>query len=252
MTRGLYIAGTGMMLQRRRMETITNNIANSDTTGYKKEHFLSHSFDEVLLSRMNDHNQYWPYRDVGPLNLGTQVDHLFIDFAQGNLEGTERPTDFALIGENNFFIVQTADGERYTRSGHFYIDTEGYLIDGDNNRLLGTNGAIYVGGLDFYVNTSGQVYTEDGYVNTIRVASFEDPTTLRRQGGNLYFATVAPQGETAPYAIAQGFLESSNVDIGREMVDMLAMYRTYETNQRMLTMIDETTARAVNDIGRLR
>jgi len=251
MVRGLYIAGTGMLLQRRRMETITNNIANADTTAYKKEHFVSHSFDEVLTRRINDHNRFWPDSRVGPLNLGTQVDHLTIDFQMGNLEGTERPTDFALIGDG-FFVVQTPQGERYTKTGHFYFDNEGYLIDGDGNYLLGANGPIYVGGFDFRVDTFGNVWTENGLSDTIRVVSFEDNTTLRRQGDNLYFATEAPMAAPNEYRIAQGFLESSNVDIGREMVDMLTMYRTYETNQRMITMIDETLGRAVNEIGRLR
>jgi len=233
------------------METITNNIANADTTAYKKEHFISHSFDEVLVRRINDHNRFWPDRRVGPLNLGTQVDHLTIDFQMGSLEGTERPTDFALVGDG-FFVVQTPQGERYTKTGHFYLDNEGYLIDGDGHYLLGANGPIYVGGLDFRVDTFGNVFTENGFSDSIRVVSFEDNTTLRRQGDNLYFATEDPMAAPNDYRIAQGFLESSNVDIGREMVDMLTMYRTYETNQRMITMIDETVGRAVNEIGRLR
>ena len=251
MVRGLYIAGTGMLLQRRRMETITNNIVNAETTGYKKEYNIAHSFDEVLLRRINDNHPQIPGRGVGPLNLGTQVDHLYIDFTQGALETTDRPTDFALIGDG-FFVVQTADGERYTKTGHFYINDGGFLTDGDGNLLLGENGPINVGGLNFYVDSAGNVFTPEGYVDTIRVVSFEDNSTLRRQGNNLYFATEPPLAQANPYTIAQGFLEMSNVDIGREMVDMLAMYRTYETNQRMITMIDETVGRAVNDIGRLR
>ena len=262
MVRGLYIAGTGMLLQRRRMETITNNIVNAETTGYKKEYNVSHSFDEVLTRRVNDTRSRGAQlrndvpetvlgRLVGPLNLGTQVDQLYIDFGMGAMEGTERPTDFTLIGDA-FFVVQTADGERYTKTGHFYLDTEGYLIDGEGNYLLGENGPIYVGGLNFAVDSGGNVYTEAGFVDTIRVVSFEDNNTLRRQGSNLFFATEPPLAVPHEYQIAQGFLEMSNVDIGREMVDMLAMYRAYETNQRMITMIDETLGRAVSEIGRLR
>ena len=252
MVRGLYIAGTGMLLQRRRMETITNNIVNAETTGYKKEFNVAHSFDEVLTRRVNDSSPRAVLgRMVGPLNLGTQVDQLFINFEMGALEGTERATDLALIGDG-FFVVQTADGERYTKTGHFYLNNEGFLIDGEGNFVLGENGPINVGGLDFRVDSGGNVFTADGFVDTIRVVSFEDNNTLRRQGSNLFFATEPPMAAPNPYQIAQGFLEMSNVDIGREMVDMLAMFRAYETNQRMITMIDETVGRAVNDIGRLR
>ena len=251
MVRGLYIAGTGMMLQRRKMETITNNIANADTTGYKKEHLVSHTFDEVMTRRINDNHILSQRPLVGPLTLGTQVDQLYINFAEGNLEGTERPTDMALIGDV-FFVVQTDDGERYTRTGAFYINEQGYLIDGEGHELLGNNGPIYVGGLNFRVDESGGVWVDHAYVDTIRVVSFEDNGQLRRQGSNLYFSLQPPQAAPNNYRIMQGFLEASNVDIGREMVDMLSMFRTYETNQRMITMIDETVGKAVNEIGRLR
>jgi len=251
MVRGLYIAGTGMMLQRRMMETITNNVANADTTGYKKEHLVSHTFDEVLIRRINDTHVLGQTRIVGPLNLGTQIDQLYINFTDGDLEGTERSTDLALMG-NAFFVVQTQAGERYTQAGAFYIDQLGYLVDGEGNYLLGENGPIYVGGPNFTVDEAGGVRRDGEFVDRIRVASFEDNNSLRKQGSNLYFALEAPQAETQPYSIHQGFLETSNVEIGREMVDMLSVFRTYETNQRMVTMIDETIGKAANEIGRLR
>jgi len=258
MVRATYIAGTGMLLQRRKMETITHNIANADTTGYKKEHLVSHTFDEVLIRRLNDTHVlsqnprlFAQLPTVGPLNLGTQVDQLYIDFTEGNLEGTERSTDLALIGDA-FFVVQTAAGERYTKTGAFYVDELGYLTDGEGNFLLGENGPIYVGGLNFSVDQFGGVRVDNEFTDTIRVASFEDNASLRKQGSNLYYALEEPQEEANPYRILQGFLEASNVDIGREMVDMLSVFRTYETNQRMLTMIDETVGKAVNEIGRLR
>jgi flagellar basal-body rod protein FlgG len=252
MVRGLYTAGTGMLLQRRRMETITNNIVNAETTAYKKEFNVAHTFDEVLTRRINDtHNRLIQGRWVGPLNLGTQIDQLYIDFTQGSLEETERNTDLALIGDA-FFVVQTDAGERYTKNGAFYINDGGFLVDGEGNELLGANGPIYVGGLNFTVDNLGNVFTDAGYVDTIRIVSFEDNESLRRQGSNLYFSLEPPLAVPNAYTIAQGFLEASNVDIGREMVDMLAMYRTYEINQRMITMIDETVGRAVTEIGRLR
>jgi len=253
MVRGQYIAGTGMLLQRRLMENITNNISNADTTGYKKEHLVSHSFDEVLIKRINDPNVLAQTPRVGPLNMGTQIDQLYVDFNEGNLEVTERSTDLALVGDA-FFVVGTPGGERYTRSGAFYIDAAGYLADGEGNYLLGENGQIYVGGMNFTVDTLGGVRTSGAgeYADRIRVVSFADNGELRKQGSNLYFSLQAPQAEPNQFKIAQGFLEGSNVDIGREMVDMLTVFRTYETNQRMLTIIDETVGKAVNEIGRLR
>ena len=251
MVRGMYIAGTGMLLQRRLMENITNNITNADTTGYKKEHLVSHMFDDVMIERIKDTNVVGWTRYVGPLNWGTQIDQLYIDFQPGSLEGTERSTDMALIG-NVFFVMQTDAGERYTRNGAFYIDDQGYLVDGEGNCLLGENGPIYVGGLNFTVDGLGGVWLDGEFTDNIRVVSFADNESLRKQGSNLYFALEDPEAEPQPYGIRQGFLETSNTDIAREMVDMLTVFRTYETNQRMLTMIDETVGKAVNEIGRLR
>ena len=251
MVRGLYIAGTGMMLQRRHMDVITNNIANADTTGFKKEYLVSHSFEDVMIRRINDARVLGQTRIVGPMNLGTQVDQLYVNYEGGSLDGTERNTDLALIGDA-FFVMQTPEGERYTKTGAFYIDQLGYLVDGEGNFLLGENGPIYVGGMDFTVDVTGAVRVGDELTDTIRIVSFADNDTLRKQGSNLYFSIEAPQPAANPYSIAQGFLEMSNVDIGREMVDMLSIFRTYETNQRMLTMIDETLGKAVTEIGRLR
>jgi len=245
------------------MENITNNIANADTTGYKKEHLVSHSFDEEMLIRINDPQVVgqtrtaglatgaWRPPNVGPLNFGTQIDQLYIDYTQGGLEGTERSTDLALLGDA-FFVVSTQDGDRYTRSGAFYIDEQGYLTDGEGHFLLGENGPINVGGLNFTVNVNGEVFVDDALTDNIRIVSFEDNGALRKQGSNLYLSLEEPEAETKAYTIRQGFLETSNVDISREMVDMLTVFRTYETNQRMLSMIDETVGKAVNEIGRLR
>jgi len=239
------------------METITHNISNADTTGFKKEHLVSHTFDEVLIRRINDPHVLSQTRTitnmpiVGPLALGTQIDQLYVNFDEGALEGTERRTDLALVGDV-FFVMQTPAGERYTRTGAFYVDEMGYLTDGEGHFLLGENGPVYVGGLNFVVDDIGGVYVDGELTNQIRVVSFADNGELRKQGSNLYYSLEAPLAEPGRYRIIQGFLETSNVDIGREMVDMLTVFRAYETNQRMLTMIDETVGKAVNEIGRLR
>jgi flagellar basal-body rod protein FlgG len=115
---------------------------------------------------------------------------------------------------------------------------------------LGAAGRIYAGG-SFIVDAAGNVYADGQYSDTVRVVSFEDDNTLRKQGSSVYYSTAEPVA-AGPYEIKQGFLENSNVDIGREMVDMITVYRVYETNQRMLTMIDEIVGKAVNEIGGLR
>jgi len=256
MVRGLYTAGSGMMLQRRHMDIITNNIANAETTGFRRQQLVSHSFDEVLARRINDpHTRGIPsFRGapvVGPMTLGTQVDQLFTNFSEGRLEGTDISTDLAIAGDA-FFVVQTLEGERFTRNGSFQLDDLGYLVDANGNFLLGEGGPIMVGYLDFNVDTDGVVRVGGEVIDRIRRVSFADNDNLRQMGYNLFFSLEPPVAEENPNQIIQGFLESSNVDIGREMVNMLTTFRVYETNQRMITMIDDTVGLAVNEIGRLR
>lgn len=252
MIRGQYIAATGMMLQRKKMEVITNNITNVETTGYKKNNLISTSFEDVLINRIHDHNIVSRSGNlgVGPLNFGTHVDYIDTDFVQGNLEDTGISTDFALIG-NAYFVVETPAGERYTRAGAFTVNAEGFLTDPEGNYVQGENGAILVESTDFVVDEEGNIMAGDTYLDRLRLVTFADNASLRKQGSNLYTSEEAPQ-EATNYAIRQNALESSNVEVAREMVDMMTTYRAYETNQRMLTMIDETIGKAVNDIARLR
>ena len=251
MTRGLYISGTGMLLQRRLMENVTNNITNVDTAGYKKDHLVSHSFDDVLVRRWNDTNIVGFRKYVGPFGWGTQVDQKYTDFSEGSFEQTDLMTDIALPGDV-FFTVETQDGERFLKAGHFVVNPEGYLTDPEGHFVLGTDGRINVRDDKFTVTVDGGVYVDGRQVSTLRLASFEDIGNLRKQGSNLYYLVDGEAIEPEEYSVLQGFLENSNVDTGREMVDMMTIYRAYEANQRIITMIDEINGKAVNEIGRLR
>ena len=250
MIRGLYVAGTGMMVQRRLMETVTNNITNVETTGYKKNYLITHSFDEVMLERIQDAQFVGMKPQVGNMTFGALVDQIYQDFSQGSFETTGRPTDLGLAGDG-FFVVSTPEGERYTRAGAFAVSVDGYLCDPNGNYLLGRNGRINVGNNDFGVDELGNVVADERYIDTIRTVSFADNNTLRSMGDNL-FSSTAGAVESSDARIKQGFIENSNVAVSREMVDMITVFRAYETNQKILTMIDETLGRAVNEIGALR
>jgi len=250
MIRGLYVAGTGMMVQRRLMETVTNNITNVETTGYKKNYLITHSFDEVMLERIQDAEFVGLKPQVGNMTFGALVDQIYQDFSQGGFETTGRSTDMALAGDG-FFVVSTPEGERYTRSGAFALTVDGYICDPNGNYLLGQNGRINVGNNNFGVSENGTVMADGRYIDTIRTVSFADNNSLRSQGSNIYSSTAgAIEGSNA--VIKQGFVENSNVAVSREMVDMITVFRAYETNQKILTMIDETLGKAVNEIGALR
>ncbi len=251
MLRSLYIAATGLMTQRSKMDVITNNITNADTTGYKTDRMISRSFEDMLLERMNDPAIINSRPDVGPLNTGTHIDEITIDFSSGSLEETGETTDLAIQGDG-FFCVQASQGVRYTRSGNFYVNADGNLVTQEGYYVLGQDGGqIHVGTSDFTVNEDGSVWTDEGQVGSLRIVQFQDTAGLRKTGDNLYvsYNNEQPTLVEAP-VVKQGYLESSNVDIATEMVEMLTTSRAYESNQKIITMVDDTLDQAVNELAR--
>lgn len=240
-----------MTVQRDKMEVLTNNIVNAETTGYKRDSLVTSSFTEVMLQRINDPNvSILGSSDVGPYSFGTHVDEMVTDFGAGSLEPTDKSTDLALVGEG-FFTIETENGDRYTRSGNFTVDRDGYLVTEDGNYVLGQNGRMYVGFSDFTVSGDGTVTRASGRTEKLRLVTFDDTGVLRKQGNNLYYAY---GGETPAEAqgvtVRQGFQESSNVDISQEMVDMITLYRKYEASQKIVTITDDSLGLAVN-LGKL-
>lgn len=251
MIRSFYIAGTGMLTQRSKMDVVINNIANSDTTGYKKDQVITRSFADMLLDRLNDPSILTQTR-VGGQNTGIYVDELSIDFSPGPIQTTEQQTDLAISGDG-FFCVRTPQGVRYTRSGNFQVDLNGNLLTQEGYNVLGqNNGApINVGTGEFKVTQDGGVYVNGQAAGRLQIVQFADNTVLRKAGDNLYYPYNGAQPAVMQNpTVGQGMLEGSNLDVGREMAEMLMTNRAYESNQRILQMADDSLSKTVNDIGR--
>lgn len=251
MLRSLYIAGTGMLVQRKKMDVLTNNIANVETVGYKEDKLLSRSFKDLLIERTNDPNVLSIYNDVGPLNTGIHVDEVVVSFKQGGMEDSERMTDMAIEGPG-FFTITTPGGDRYTRNGEFGIDGQGYLVTSDGYYVKGNAGRINVGFNGFNVDSAGNVLVNGALAGQLQISTFNDPSGLRKVGDNLYANYTNQQVlRNGLSTVKQGALETSNVDITRQMVDMMEISRTYELNQRMVKMIDESLGKTVNEVGKV-
>ena len=244
MLRSLYIASTGMLAQRQKMDIVTNNIINIDTTGYKKDTLITRSFQDLMIERMG--GSY-----IGPQNTGIHVDDVVTSFEQGDLEQTGRLSDMALEGEG-FFVVNTADGPQYTRDGACAVSPDGYLVNADGNYVQGNNGRIYVGKGNFTINEQGNVIVNNATVDKLRVVPFGDLTGLEKVGSNMFAAGTAGAPQTATECkVKQGYLEGSNVDMSEEMVTMVEINRAYQVNQRVLTMLDQSLGKTVNEVGKL-
>ncbi|NLK21809.1 MAG: flagellar basal-body rod protein FlgF [Epulopiscium sp.] len=252
MIKGLYTSAIGMTTQFKKMDVISNNLANVDTTGFKKDVVVSHSFPEKLAKRINDRkNGFSNNNNIGRMSLGVYVGEVHTNYMQGSLNQTHNPFNIAIQGKG-FFAIQTADGsEKYTRDGSFILAPDGRLMTKEGNLVLGENGVISLEQGDMRIDNDGNIFLDDEWVDKLRVVDFENPETLKKVGDNLLERTGNTQGKTFEGSLIQGFLETSNVNIVKEMVDMITASRTYEANQKAILAHDETLGRAVNEVGKL-
>ncbi|MBS4032723.1 MAG: flagellar basal-body rod protein FlgF [Clostridiales bacterium] len=251
MIRGLYTAASGMMVEAARQEQITNNLANSETTGFKKDLALQRARPEYQVIRIGN-GPGMPHNPViGSLGVGALLDRIHTSYEQGNLLQTDRNLDLAVAG-NGFFAVDTPQGIRYTRNGSFSLDADRFLVTDQGYRVLGQNGPLQLGEGDVRIDAGGAVFLGETFQDSLRLVNFTDNSQLRKAGDAL-FAT-GENAEEAPFngQVRSGFLESSNVEVLQEMIRMMAAMRAYETNQRAIQAQDDILGKAVNEIGTLR
>ena len=255
MIKGLYTSALGMMTMMRKMDITADNIANANTTGFKKDRVATHSFTEELLKRLDDPGDQ-PYHDVpmGHISQGLFVDDIYTDFSSGGMRQTSAPLDLAISGDG-FFCVSHADktgqsGELYTRDGSFTLGSGGLLLTKSGDPVLGTNGMITVPPGNITVMEDGRIFADDAYVDKLKLTGFSDTHELRKQENNLYSATNRALQVDFKGSVQAGFLESSNVNAITEMTEMINISRAYESNQRMIAIHDTILNRVANDIGR--
>lgn len=235
-------------------EVVGDNIANIRTNGYKERLTSNLSFPALLLDRMAG-NQVMGGNLVtearmGEMGVGVGVDRSFVSTVQGPLQYTEIKTDLALDSDLGYFVVQTPEGERYTRNGRFQLDANGMLQTPEGYALLNED-RVPLGPLspEFEVEADGTV-TDNGQ-NRGRLLVVDIPgDALVREGQSLYSASQPVQG-SADYRIKQYYLEASNVDIAGQMTKMIAIMRAYEANQRVIQTQDDTLNKAVNEVGKI-
>jgi flagellar basal-body rod protein FlgF len=217
----LFIALSRQLATTRQMDLIANNLANADTAGFKGEQMM---FSEYLS------------RATGGEPLSFVQDRaLARDLRDGKLERTGAPLDLAIRGKG-WFVVDTKNGERYTRDGNFKIDGEGRLVTGAGDPVLGSNGTPVVFGRDdkdITIHEDGTVRAEGTARGKIRVVSFANEHALRNDGGNLFRGAGAAQDVDAP-RIAQGMIETSNVQPVVQMTEMIKALRTFQGTQQMI------------------
>ncbi|MDF2588808.1 MAG: hypothetical protein K0S41_2649 [Anaerocolumna sp.] len=258
MVRGLYTAWTGMSNEQKRLDIISNNLANAATVGYKKDNVTSQSFDNLLTLKIKDVSENFVDRPIGTMSLGVKLGEVYTDYNQGSLRETGNKYDLAIDGKG-FFNVSVTDKEgneviKYTRDGSFQLAQDGTLVDSEGNALLGESGKIVIpvdAASNVVVDIDGSVYANGTLVDKVKITDFVDYNYLEKQGDTMYLALEGAETTGSNATIMQGFTEQSNVNVVAEMVDMIAITRAYEANQKVIQTIDGTIDLAANSVGKV-
>lgn len=257
MVRGLYTAYTGMINQQKRLDTVTNNLANASTTGFKREGLTSKSFDQMLTVKLNDLSVPYLNEGIGKMSLGVKIGENYTDYSQGSLKETGNTYDLALAG-NGFFTISYTDkkgntSEKYTRDGEFTMDSEGYLrtLEGDYVQGEGGDIMIPVETSEVSIRDNGDIYADGEYVDSLRIVDFEDYNNIEKFGENLYNVVDGATETESTAAVKQGYLEMSNINVVKEMVEMITISRAYESNQKLIQTEDDMLDKSVNQVGKV-
>lgn len=227
---------------RQRMDTTANNLANMTTAGFKAERLVTRELSERPAAA-HDTPQEIAFVDAWMLQR---------DFSTGPLEQTGNPLDMAIEGEG-FFVVQTADGEAYTRDGRFAMDTQGRVITRSGDIVLGEGGPITIdpNGGPISISREGSITQNEALVGTFRAVAFDTPAALEKIGENLWRATDEAPRPPENSRIAAGFVEGSNVNPVAELTQMIEISRAYQAVSKMISQSDELRGASIEKLARI-
>ena len=255
----MYSAVFGALSQEIRLNNIANNLANVNTTGYKKDElafkdtFIYFAHDRIMEPILNIREKKLfpePLLITKPrLALAKTI------YEQGSLKDTGSPLDLAIVGDG-FFKIRTENGDFFSRNGHFNMTPEGILVTPQGYPVLGEGGEIALPpNTRVEINGQGQIYANGEVIDQIQISTVDDLLQLEKLGSNLYrlregsTAAEIPAGEAV---VNQGYLEASNVNVVEEMVNMIETQRSFEAYQKIIQTTQQTDEQAINKIGSAR
>ncbi len=263
MIRALWTSASGMAAQQTNLDVVSHNIANVNTVGFKQSRA---NFEDLIYQNIKDPGVVSADGNTVPtgiqVGLGVKVSDVAKMFSQGSLKKTDRELDVAIEGRGFFKIELPSGAEAYTKAGNFQIDPEGYIVNSEGYKLVPNiqiNAPETLISLSISPNGKVNAVRNEGGTQTveelgnIKLYRFINPAGLKALGQNLFVATDA-SGEAVEGdpntdgfgKLSQGFLESSNVNIVEEMVNMIVAQRAYEMNSKGITTADEMLRTVAN------
>jgi flagellar basal-body rod protein FlgG len=251
MKNGLYVATSGLLMQDARVVAISNNLANANTVGFKRDLTVFSEYKNIDRRIPQNWIQKTSYNKA--INAAVKLDENTNNQSVGPLKSTGNTFDLALEGENSFFAIDTPWGLRFTRNGEFTLNDMGELVNQDGFNVLDANGAnitIPNNTEKPTITKSGNIYIGDVQISQIDVAYFSEPEKLQKVGRNLYAAIGVLPEEPSQEVVRQGYVELSNVSPVLEMVRMIDAMRGFEMYQKMVQTYDGLNDKTANEIAR--
>jgi flagellar basal-body rod protein FlgG len=218
------------------LEHITHNLANASTSGFKAEHLLA-------LNTLQEESKAGD--EAAPQNT------LMVDFTRGTSHRTENPLDLYLQ-EDGFFVVQTKEGPAYTRKGDFTVNSLNQLATQAGDPVVGDGGPITLQNGKIHVAQNGSVFVDESQVGKLRIVDFANRQNLRKAGGGLYLddGSAGVKKVDRP-DISSGSIELSNVNVIKEMTEMIDIHRSFELYQKIIQTLTDQDKLSVSRVGRV-
>ncbi len=256
---GYYTAVSAMAAMMAEQQIIGNNIANLNTVGYKQDIPQETEFERILFNALGPRSALGNIAQasgpIGRLGTGLELLPTALDLTTGPLVATNRPLDLALPNNGFFRVLDASAQPIYIRAGTFLRDSNGTIVTPQGEILTDTNGdPITLGPGTVVIRTDGSIFLDEQPVARIAIMDLPDGEAWRKVG-LLHFMPHNPTAQPEPLAspgLLQGFLEQSNVDPERQIVEMMSVLRIYEAAQATLGMTDESMSQAVREVGRVR
>lgn len=248
---GLYMSGAGAHAQSQHVEVLSNNLANADTVGFKRELSLLEARDSAAIERGMDFRGSRSANDIGG---GIRMAGTATDFSLGKFRETGNLTDFALNTPGTFFAVQRGRDQLLTRAGNFQLDVDGNLVTQENDPVLASDGSpIQLDPAIPWRVLPGGLIEQAGDSIEIGIFRPADLRTMRKIGQNYFSAPGQPPTPVEPEdrAVRGGFEELSGVNPVEEMVELIAASRNYEANIRLMQQHDQATSQLISRLLRV-
>ncbi|MDR1673945.1 MAG: flagellar hook basal-body protein [Oscillospiraceae bacterium] len=238
MLSGFYTAASGILTQQRNLSVVSNNMANSQTVGFKSDRLVTSTFDHTLMTRIERGTR----THIGTTSPISTVDDIVTNLESAGYKSTERPFDMAISGEG-YFNIMGLERQYMTRNGNFNIDQEGYLVLEGIGRVLGENGAVNVGGSDFTVDYDGSVYDGNmNYIDRLLVTVPDEGVELQKYNNGLFSSNQVQIVGNA--TVFQKLLERSNTDMNEEYTRLMEAQKAFTACSNALQIMDTMNSRA--------